>query len=277
VDTTAPVLTISPNVVLVATGPSGAVATFTNSATDIVDGTVVPSCDATSGDTFALGITTVTCTATDEAGNLSSGSFTVTVQDTTAPTLHVPSNMTRTATGASGAPVAFSATATDAVAGSPPVTCTPASGATFSPGAHTVSCVATDGHGNTGSGSFVISVVFDLSGGLLQPVNANALNTVKGGSTVPLKFQVRTASGGYVTALSIISSFVLTQVQCGSLTSVIDEVDFTTTGGTTLRYDTASNQFHQNWQTPKKPGTCYRVDVVFTGGLQRLSATFQLK
>ncbi len=173
--------------------------------------------------------------------------------------------------------MSFTATATDIVAGTAPVTCTPPSGTTFAPGAHTVSCVATDGHANTVSGSFTVSVVFDITGGFLQPVNPNALNTVKGGSTVPLKFQVRTASGGYITSLSIISSFVLTQVQCGSLSTVIDEVDFTTTGGTTLKYDTPSNQYHQNWQTPKKPGTCYRVDVVFTGGLQRLSASFQLK
>jgi hypothetical protein len=277
VDTTAPVLTMSPDLVVEATGPSGAAATFTNTATDVVDGAVVPSCDATSGDTFPLGVTTVSCTATDAAGNSSSGSFTVTVQDTTAPTLHLPSDLTRTATGASGAPVTYTASATDAVAGSPAVTCAPPSGTTFAPGAQTVSCFATDGHGNTASGSFVVTVVFDLSGGLLQPVNANVLNTVKGGSTVPLKFQVRTASGGYVSSLSVVSSFVLTQVQCTSLSTAVEEVDFTTTGGTSLRYDTGSNQYHQNWQTPKKPGTCYRVDVVLTGGLQRLSATFQLK
>ena len=67
------------------------------------------------------------------------------------------------------------------------------------------------------------------------------------------------------------------QVQCASLSSVIDPVEFTVTGGTTLKYDTPSNQFHQNWQTPKQPGACLRVEVVFAGGLQRLSATFQLK
>jgi hypothetical protein len=201
----------------------------------------------------------------------------VTVQDTTAPTLTLPSPITRTATGADGAAVTFTANAADSVDGAVPVTCAAPSGSTFAAGIHTVTCVATDGHANTATGSFTVSVLFDISGGLLQPVNPNALNTVKGGSTVPLKFQVRTASGGYITSLSIVSSFVLTKVECGSLSTEIDEVDFTTTGATTLRYDTASNQYHQNWQTPKKPGTCYRVDVVFTGGLQRLSATFQLK
>lgn len=277
VDTTAPVLTLPADVMIEATGPSGSTVSYVATASDIVDGAVEPVCTPASGSTFSIGTTTVSCSATDTTGNASTGSFTVTVQDTTAPTLTLPSAITTTATGASGAPVSFTATSTDIVDGTVAVTCTPPSGATFAAGAHTVSCLATDSHGNTAGGSFAVTVLFDISGGLLQPVNPNALNTVKGGSTVPLKFQVRTASGGYITSLSIIGSFVLTQVQCASLTTEVDEVDFTTTGGTTLRYDTASNQFHQNWQTPKKPGTCYRVDVVFSGGLQRLSAKFQLK
>lgn len=275
-DTTAPTLTLPADITVEATGPAGAVATWSASALDVVDGAVTPACTPPAGSTFALGTTTVGCTATDARGNTSSGSFTVTVQDTTAPALSLPSPISQLATGAAGAPVSFVATSTDIVDGAVSVTCTPPSGTTFSPGTHTVSCVATDAHGNTGSGGFTVTVTFDISRGFLQPVNPTALNTVKGGSTVPLKFQVRTASGSYISSLAIINSFVLTQVQCGSLTTVIDEVDFTTTGGTTLRYDLASNQYIQNWQTPKRPGTCYRVDVVFTGG-QRLSANFQLK
>jgi hypothetical protein len=66
-------------------------------------------------------------------------------------------------------------------------------------------------------------------------------------------------------------------VSCAALsTTVADAVDFTTTGGTSLRYDSTANQFIQNWLTPKKAGSCYRVDVAFVGG-QKLSANFQLK
>jgi hypothetical protein len=199
----------------------------------------------------------------------------VTVRDTTAPSLTLPGSVSATATGPSGAVVAFTTTATDVVDGTVPVTCTPSSGATFAPGLHSVSCTTSDGHHNTSSGGFTVSVLFDLGSGFLQPVNPAALNTVKGGSTVPLKWTVRTPSGGEISALSIVNRFVLTQVLCGSLTTVVDEVDFTTTGGTELRY--SGGQFIQNWQTPKKPGTCYRTEVVFVGGLQRLGATFQLK
>ena len=38
-------------------------------------------------------------------------------------------------------------------------------------------------------------------------------------------------------------------------------VEFTTTGGTSLRYDFTAGQFIQNWKTPKKPGACYQVTM----------------
>ena len=58
---------------------SGAVAIFNPTATDDVDGTVPVLCAPASGSIFPLGTTTVTCTATDSAGNIASGNFTVTV------------------------------------------------------------------------------------------------------------------------------------------------------------------------------------------------------
>lgn len=159
VDTTAPALTLPSNITVEATGPSGATSTFTATATDLVDGSIAVSCAPSSGSAFALGATTVSCSASDAHGNASSGSFTVTVTDTTPPTLNLPAAITAEATGPSGAAVPFSATATDLVDGSVPVNCTPSSGSTFALGATTVSCFATDAHGNTSSGSFTVTVV----------------------------------------------------------------------------------------------------------------------
>ena len=48
------------------------------------------------------------------------------------------------------------------------------------------------------------------------------------------------------------------------------------TGGTQLRYDSAAHQFIYNWQSPKKPGTCYTITIGLTDGTSH-SATFQLK
>ena len=46
-----------------ATGPSGAIVTYTDpSATDLVDPIPTVTCDYDSGDVFEIGITTVTCT-----------------------------------------------------------------------------------------------------------------------------------------------------------------------------------------------------------------------
>jgi hypothetical protein len=85
-DTTAPAITVPANQVLEATSAAGAVATFAATATDAVGVTSLTYSSA-SGSTFPLGPTTVTVTARDAAGNTSSGSFTITVRDTTAPAI----------------------------------------------------------------------------------------------------------------------------------------------------------------------------------------------
>jgi hypothetical protein len=157
-DTTPPTLTLPAPITAEATGPSGATVTYTASATDDVSGTLTPSCSPASGSTFPLGTTTVTCTATDAAGNSTSGTFTITVRDTTAPTLNLPAPITAEATGPNGAIVTYTATATDAVSGNLAASCAPASGATFPLGVTTVGCSATDGAGNKTSGQFTVTV-----------------------------------------------------------------------------------------------------------------------
>jgi HYR domain/Nidogen-like len=80
VDTTAPTLTVPATITVDATSPAGAVVTFTASASDIVDGSITPTCSPASGSTFPAGDTTVTCTATDAHHNTTSASFTVHVR-----------------------------------------------------------------------------------------------------------------------------------------------------------------------------------------------------
>lgn len=157
-DTTAPALTVPGALTFEATSAAPLPVAFAASATDAVTPSPVVNCSAVSGSLFPLGTTTVSCTARDNAGNVSAASFTVTVQDTTAPVLSLPGHLTYQATSSSGAQVLFVALASDAVTASPAVTCTPASGSTFPVGDTLVSCVATDAAGNSSSGSFTVTI-----------------------------------------------------------------------------------------------------------------------
>jgi hypothetical protein len=81
-------------------------------------------------------------------------------QDTTAPTLHLPANITVPATGPQGATVTYTVTATDPDNASNQLTisCIPPSGSTFSIGTTTVHCTASDPASNSTSGSFQVTV-----------------------------------------------------------------------------------------------------------------------
>src|SRR5215217_5786874 len=134
-DTTPPMPTLPPPITAEAKGPDGAVANFTVSATDIVDGNatleedgttitqdqvgrdITISCNPRSGDTFELGDTTVNCYAEDSSGNRATDSFQVTVQDTTPPMPTLPPPITAEATGPEVAKVNFTVSATDIVDG----------------------------------------------------------------------------------------------------------------------------------------------------------------
>ena len=265
-DTTAPAITVPADMTVEATSGSGATVTYSASASDLVDGSITPTCTPASGGTFALGTTTVTCEATDDAGNTGSKTFTITVQDTTAPAITVPANMTVQGTGINGAVVTYSATATDLVDGAVTPVCSPASGSTFGYGTTTVTCNATDAAGNTSSKSFTVRVTYRMSG-FYQPVDmSGTLNIVKAGSTVPLKFEIF-AGSTELTTTSSIQSFKVSTTNCSSLGVIgTDDIEVYSTGGTTLRYDTAGGQFIQNWQTPKAVGTCYTVTMTAVDG-----------
>jgi endonuclease G len=157
-DTTAPSLSLPANIAREAAGPSGTLVTYTASATDLVDGSVAVSCLPSSGATFPVGTTTVNCSATDAHQNMRTGSFLVTIGDTTPPVLTLPANITTKATGPAGAVVTYTASASDLVSGAVPVTCSPASGSTFAVGVTTVHCSAMDARNNTASGSFTVTV-----------------------------------------------------------------------------------------------------------------------
>src|SRR5216683_299397 len=161
------------NITTNATSPSGAVVTYASpiavdEAGDNPAATV--SCAPTSGSTFAIGATTVTCTASDadDTPNTVSQSFTITVLDTDLAITGVPANITATATDASGALVTYAApTAVDEAVDSAAATvsCSPVSGSTFAVSTTTVTCTGSSADDNpaTVSATFTVTVLVDLN------------------------------------------------------------------------------------------------------------------
>jgi RNA polymerase sigma factor (sigma-70 family) len=153
----APTISVPGNLTAEATGPLGAVVAYTVTATN-ADGSVPVTCTPAAGSTFALGHTTVSCSATDTHGSVSRASFDVLVRDTTPPALSVPGDISVQTTLASGAKVSYTATATDLVDPAPKVSCSPASGSLFLVQTTTVTCTATDSSGNSSSKTFHVTV-----------------------------------------------------------------------------------------------------------------------
>jgi HYR domain-containing protein len=174
---TAPVPPQNPHdITAEATGPGGAVVTF-NLGNDLGGRPI--TCSPASGSTFPIAATQVLCSSGE--------TFTVTVVDTTAPVLTLPSLVSAEANALFGATVTFTATATDIVDGSVGVTCAPPSGSLFPIGTTLVSCSATDAHGNKGTGSFSVKVTdttpptinsATVSPATLWPPNGNLIDVI---------------------------------------------------------------------------------------------------
>ncbi|PJA24353.1 MAG: hypothetical protein COX57_08960, partial [Alphaproteobacteria bacterium CG_4_10_14_0_2_um_filter_63_37] len=90
VDTTPPLLTSPPNVVIEANNVLTSVPLGNAAAIDLVDGVLASSNDAPVA--FPMGTTTVTYTVGDSAGNVSTAVQTVTVVDTTPPRITPPTS-----------------------------------------------------------------------------------------------------------------------------------------------------------------------------------------
>ena len=157
-DIAAPVLTVPAPIVTEATSALGTMVAFNVTAFDGHDGLTPAFCTPISGSQFPLGTTTVSCNATDIAGNVGQKTFTVTVRDTTKPVLHGLADVTVTANQLGGAIVTFSVTAADTVDTSVSVTCTVASGSLFRVGTTLVACAGADDSGNVAMGTFHVTV-----------------------------------------------------------------------------------------------------------------------
>ena len=99
------------------------------------------------------------------------------------------------------------------------------------------------------------------------------VNIIKNGQTTPMKFNVYKGT----TSLTDPSVAIFSQKQVSCITGVvIDDLTITTTGNTSLRYDTTSGQFILNWQSPKIAGNCYDITVTTLDG-SSITTHFKLK
>ena len=187
-DTTEPALTMPSLVTATLTSGSTTPVNYTATAADLVDGVLTPSCAPVSGSAFPIGNTTVQCSVGDQAGNVAAGSFTVTVNDGIAPVVTVSPAGDRVveATSLNGAPVTFTATATDNHSAGVTAACAPLSGSQFPLGPTGVTCQAVDQNGNVGVASFTVTVVDTTAPLLMLPPAVTV--TATSGSGAPLTF-----------------------------------------------------------------------------------------
>ena len=201
VTNTEPTLVLPADMTVEATTSAGAAVTFLVTATDAEDGDLTSAvvCAPESGTTFALGTTTVNCSVTDTGGLEATGSFVVTVVDTTPAffTSFPSTTVNLIAADINGAVLdtdALGITVQDVGNVSEPSTfaCDYIAGTVFGIGSTTeVACTAQDAIGNESEPStFEVFVGLNVSGqGFLTPLRMAApFSAHKRGSTIPHKF-----------------------------------------------------------------------------------------
>lgn len=210
-DTTPPVITCPTNQTYSANANCQAVATYTATATDNCSPPPTAMCTPPSGSTFPIGTTTVTCTATDGAGNTATCTFTVTVNDTQPPSITCPANITKpNDTNQCGAAVTYPNPTVSDNCPNPTFNCSPASGSFFPVGTTTVTCTAKDAANNMASCTFTVTVQDTQPPAITCPANKTAKTATINDPCIVVTFPPPTASDncpGVTTACNPPSGF----------------------------------------------------------------------
>ena len=246
---TPPTLDLPSGVTIEATTADGAYAQYTVGATDAEDDPdPTPVCSPAVGESVALGDTTVDCTVTDGGGKTATGSFTLTVVDTTPPAfVDIPSGVSATTASSLGTVVSYDTpAATDIVDPVPHVDCSPASGSQFALGTTLVSCTATDADGNVGTASFPVTVNFAAARWESPIAGDPAWLVGNHGRTIPVKLALLVGGDPWTSG-----SVDLVVTGCGSATEL-------TSFAAAWQPDTARWMGHLNTSALPGPG-CYTV------------------
>jgi hypothetical protein len=213
----------------------------------------------------------VSGTATDYAGNSTSASFGSINIDKTGPTLNPV---------VSPNPVLLKGTATitpgavDGGTGVASQSCGTLDTSTV--GTKSVTCTATDNAGNTKSATVTYQVIYRFDG-FLQPINDTnhtqvcgapcPISVFKGGSTVPVTFQLKDAFGNIVQSASL--PLWLTPQKGSTITGSVDETVYSNpaTTGSTYYWDSTTQKYTYNWSTKGyATGYLWRIGVTLDDG-----------
>jgi len=188
-----------------ASGQCSAVVTYTTPTATGCNTPINVVCTPASGATFNVGTNTVTCTATDAASRTGTCSFKVIVTSTAAPTVNCPANITQSVSGTNCSAVVTYTTPTATGCNTPiNVVCSPASGSTFSAGATTVTCTATDAASRTGTCSFTVTV---NSAAPTVTAPASIVTNLPSGSVTNMVINYTTPTGnGCATPINVVCS-----------------------------------------------------------------------
>lgn len=164
IDTIPPAISGLADKVAEATSANGAIVNYAAAtATDALTANPTIGNSQASGTQFPIGVTVVSVTATDAAGNSSTATFKITVQDTVSPVVTPPADVTVYTSDPSGSVVNYApATVFDAVTPNPTVVYSQTSGTKFAMGTTFVTITATDAAGNVGAASFNVVVLPSL-------------------------------------------------------------------------------------------------------------------
>jgi predicted alpha/beta superfamily hydrolase/GH25 family lysozyme M1 (1,4-beta-N-acetylmuramidase) len=257
------------------------------------------SFDPDSGDTitlaqtppgpYSLGDTLVTLTVTDNHGASNSCSSTVTVKDTTPPSITCPANMSAGCSLDLLAVVTFPTPgATDTCDPHPTVTCTPASGsASFPVGVTTVLCRAVDASGNSNSCTFTVTRAPLGFTGFVSPIGgevalgtggsySNPVQAFKFSSTIPIKFVA--SCGGSPVSTGVHTLQVTKYSSATDSDPAIDATptDAATTGNQFTLTDATTGQWHFNLSTkPLSIGTWLLAATLSDGTVHQVWITIK--
>jgi hypothetical protein len=263
VDSTAPSLNC-PNNLTVGTNQG---CTYTGSigmasASDACDASVTITNNAPAA--FPKGTTTVIWKATDDSGNFTTCTQTVTVVDDDAPIITCSQNLTvPAAAGQCSATVSYAApNVSDNCSNVGAPICTPPSNSAFAKGTTTVNCTVKDAANNQSACSFTVTVVDTQAPHMVCPVNIIANTPNPGQTTLAVSFSTPIATDncgsvsvvcappsgtqfppGVTTVTCTATDAASNQTSCSFTVTIFDYVIVDDTNGKLLRFVSTTGDY----------------------------------